>query len=166
MIKNILNRFGTIYYVQIWEKRIKVTDITTAAVFDEKALVAVNVQNNKEIIEAVGDNASLLAANKNIKIVEPFCHQRLLISDFDSAVILLQYIFSRSLNKNQIFSPRVVIHPMEKIEGDLGDVEIKAFQELALSAGAREVKVYQGEELAIHNFDFDSLISAGNDGIN
>jgi len=156
MIKSILNKFGTVLYVQIWEKRIKVTNITTKDIFDEKALVAVKSEKGKKSIEALGNNASLVT-NTNTIVSEPFSHKRLLLSDFTLAEILLQHIFS-TLQKGKFgVRPRVVIHPMEKTDGGLGQIEIRAFRDLAIGAGARETKVYQGKELLISSFDFDSL---------
>jgi len=156
MIKNILNKYGTVLYVQIWEKRIKVTNITTKDIFDEKALVAVKSEAGKKSIEALGNNASLVT-NKNTTVSEPFSHKRLLLSDFTLAEKLLQYIFNTVQKRKFGLLPRVVIHPMEKTDGGLGQIEIRAFRDLAIGAGARDVKVHLGKELSILNFDYDSL---------
>ncbi|MCK5725656.1 MAG: rod shape-determining protein [Thiotrichaceae bacterium] len=158
MIKKILDKFGTVLYVQIWEKRIKVTDITTKKIFDEKALVAVKNENGKKSIEAVGNNATLVS-NVNTSVSEPFSHERLLLSNFTLAEILLRYILNTLVKRKIFVSPKVVIHPMEKIEGGLGQIEIRAFRELAIGAGARDAKVHQGRELSILNFDYESLPS-------
>jgi len=156
MIKNILDKFGIVLYVQIWERRIKVTDITTQKVFDEKALVAVRNENGKKSIEAVGNSATLVS-NENISVSEPFSHERLLLSSFSLAEILLRYIFKTLIKRRTFVGLKVVIHPMEKIEGGLGQIEIRAFRELAIGAGARDVKVHQGNELSILDFDYESL---------
>lgn len=156
MIKKLLNKFGTVLYVQIWEKRIKVTNITTKEVFDEKALVAIRTEHGKKSIEALGNNASLVT-NSNTVVSEPFSHDRLLLSNFTLAEVLLQHIFNELLKRKIGIAPKVVIHPMEKIEGGLGQIEIRAFRDLAIGAGASDTKVYQGKELLIAGFDFDSL---------
>ena len=39
------------------------------------------------------------------------------------------------------------MHPLENIDEKLSEVEEKVFKELALSSGAREVKLWVGEEL-------------------
>lgn len=157
MIKNLLKKFETVLYVQIWETKIKVTNISTREVFEEKALVAIRTQDGKQIIEAVGNNASLIT-DENITIFKPFSHKRLLPSNFTTAEILLQHSFNLLLKKQRvIFRPRVVIHPMEKTDGGLGQIEIRAFRELAISAGARNVKVHQGKELSILNFEYEAL---------
>lgn len=46
--------------------------------------------------------------------------------------------------------PVVVIHPMEKIEGGLTEIERRAFQELATAAGARETVVHEGTEIPLY----------------
>ena len=56
-----------------------------------------------------------------------------------------------------IFAPTIIIHPLENIDETLSEVEEKIFKELALSAGAKTVKLWLGKELnddeilAMHN---------------
>ncbi len=158
MLKKLIDSFDTILYVQVWEKRIKVTNISTGTVFNEKPLVAISTDiKGKKIIKALGNESSLLAG-EGIKIVNPFSHIRTLISNFNVAERLLRHIFNMLLKGRFIQpSPRCVIHPMEKIEGGLTDVEERAFRELAISAGARDAIVYQGSELVITSFNYEQI---------
>ncbi len=158
MLKRLIDSFDTTLYIQVWEKRIKVTNISTGTVFNEKPLVAISTDiKGKKIIEAVGNKSSLLTG-EGIKIINPFSHIRTLISNFEVGERLLRYIFSTLLKGRFIQpSPRCVIHPMEKIEGGLTDVEERAFRELAISAGAREAIVYQGSELVIASFNYEQI---------
>ena len=152
MIKNIINKFGVTLYVQIWENRIKVSDVNSTNVFDEKPLVELDTTNKNKIrVTKFGNEAGTNAVN-------PFSHPRVLLSDFGVGEKLLQLIFNRMLD-NHFFSPQpaVVIHPMVKTEGGLTDVEIRAFRELCLGAGARDVVVYVGKPLHIQTIDFDKL---------
>ena len=160
MLNNLLNNFDSVIYIQIWENRIKATNIKTEQTFDEKPLLAIALNNKgAKIIEAVGNDAQLVTA-KDTQIINPFSHKRSLISNFEIGEKLLQHIISLLLN-NGIFSPRprVVVHPMEKLEGGLTIVEERAFKELAIGAGARDSLVYQGSELAILGFNYDKLKS-------
>ncbi len=76
MIRNFINKWGTTLYVQIWENRIKVTDINTNKIFDEKPLVQVEVKKNGvHVITAIGDAANFNSTN-------PFSHPRVLFADF------------------------------------------------------------------------------------
>jgi rod shape-determining protein MreB len=45
-------------------------------------------------------------------------------------------------------APLVIMHQEYKTEGGLGEVEIRVLRELALSAGAREVHVWEGAKLS------------------
>lgn len=154
--KQIPNKVSTTLYVQIWENRIKVTDISTGNIFDEEPLIAIQRNSKgKKVIVAVGNSASLPAYKKEgIEIINPFFHIRSLLSSFETGERLLQYIFGTLLKgvitKRGVIigaPPKVIMHPMEKIEGGLTDIERKAFRELAISAGAKDVVVYQGADL-------------------
>jgi len=80
-----------------------------------------------------------------INATTPFSTNRLLIGEFSIAEKLLNSGF-KELNKS-FFNPIAIIHPLEKIDDKLSEVEEKVFKELALSAGARKVKLWLGEEL-------------------
>lgn len=91
-----------------------------------------------------------IEARKEIEVVatEPFSHERVLIGSFARAVNTLKAgmkrVFEPSLFRT---SPLVVIHPLEKLEGGLTEVEERVLKEMALSAGARGVLVWVGAEL-------------------
>jgi rod shape-determining protein MreB len=46
---------------------------------------------------------------------------------------------------------------MEKTEGGLTIIEKRAFQELAISAGAYDVVVYLGNEIFIKDFNYEAI---------
>lgn len=158
MLRQIINKFGTSIYAQIWEDRIKLTDLSTKKVFDEKPLLAIERnKNNKAIVVSIG-NAAELASGNNIEIKNPFSHPRVLFADFPAGEKVLQYGV-RTLLGNKAFSPApaIIIHPMEKTEGGLTMIEVRAFRELAFGAGARDAVVYQGRELSVHEINFKSI---------
>ena len=158
MLRQILNKFGTTIYLQIWGNRLKLTDTRTGLIFDEKPLVAIKSDSKGHLsILAVGNSATD-AIGDNIEITNPFSHPRVLLSDFKVGERLLQYAFKEILS-NTILppSPRLVVHPMEKTEGGLTMIEVRAFRELALGAGARDAIIYQGRELSAQEIDFESL---------
>lgn len=159
MLKYFINKLGTDLYVQIWENRIKVTDIRTGKVFDEAPLLATRTEKGgRKVVVAVGDEVNNIPSDENIEITNPFSHPRALLNDFFVAEKLLQYIVRTLLGKKWISpSPRVVIHPMEKGEGGLTVIEHKAFRELALGAGARKVVLHQGQVLSTSLFDFEKI---------
>lgn len=148
--------FSNTLYVQIWVEHIKVTMIEDNNVFSEKPLLAIKTDHKgKRTVVAVGNAAETI---QDAEIINPFKHPRLLLAQFAMGEKLMQWIFHQ-LHQTKLFkpAPRVVIHPLEKLEGGLTDIERRAFEEMALGAGARDVVVYEGTELSIHNFDYAHL---------
>ncbi len=152
MIRKLINHFGTTLYVQIWEHRLKITNIQTLKVIDEKPLLKVDKhKHSAKKIMAYGNYPSAEGIN-------PFSHPRTLLSDFYVAEKLLKHLFNRSIQKRFYTpSPRIVFHPMEKTDGGLTMIEERAFTELGLSAGANRVVVYVGRELIPSQIDFSTL---------
>ena len=158
MLRQILNKFGTTVYLQIWENRLKLSNTRTGVVFDEKPLVAIESGSKGRLsILAVGSSAAA-AIGANIEIIKPFSHPRVLLADFKVGEKLLQYALREILGNNTLTpTPRLVVHPMEKTEGGLTMIEVRAFKELALGAGATDAVVYQGRVLSTQEIDFESL---------
>ena len=75
----------------------------------------------------------------------PFSTKRLLIGEFSIAEKLLKEGFKKLTNS--FIAPIVIVHPLENIDERLSEVEEKIFKELALSAGAKEAKLWLGKEL-------------------
>ncbi|MFT7223082.1 MAG: rod shape-determining protein MreB [Cellvibrionaceae bacterium] len=108
------------------------------------------------MIEAIGNSVKVLGKDKGHKIVNHFSHPRLSVNDFQLAEKVLMHAI-RVLHKNKLFapSPRIIVQPMEKLEGGITEIEKRVFRELCLGAGAREVFIHTGAELSIYNIDFD-----------
>lgn len=161
MFEGLFTKLDPVLYIQIWEERIKVTDIRTGELFDEAPLLAIEInKDGLKVVSAVGDDAKLINERDSIELISPFSHPRCLLNDFHVAERILQHIFGQILGKRFIApTPKVVVHPMEKNEGGLTVIEQKAFREMALGAGAREVLIYQGVELipSPATFDFEQL---------
>jgi rod shape-determining protein MreB and related proteins len=154
MFNKLVSKYSNILYVQIWESKLKITEAHSGRIVDEAPLVAVRTENDgKMIIEAVGNMAKLVAG-PNISVVNPFSHPRMLLSDFTIGEKLLVYCFKK-MSKGTLLAlrPVVVIHPMEKIEGGLTEIERRAFQELATAADARETFVHEGTEIPLHRLN-------------
>ena len=158
MIKQLLNRLGATLYVQIWADRIRMTDANTGQVHDEVPRVHYQVRRNGRFkVLAFGREAGAEAVN-------PFAHPRSLFADFIAGELLLNAMLKRYQSRHVLSpSPNIIIHPMEKTEGGLTTIEIRAFREMALGAGARGVVVYQGDELQSGQIDFDALERQGRD---
>jgi len=84
-----------------------------------------------------------------INAEQPFTTERMLIGTFSVAEPLLTQLITNVTPRSFIRqSLRVVIQPMELIEGGLSEVEERILKELALAAGAFKVALHVGAELS------------------
>ena len=151
--------FSNDLYIQAWEKRLKITNLTSHETFDEEPLAALQNGNREHpAIAAVGNAVKNLVNAHEYIILNPFSHPRLLVNDFQVAEKVLTYGV-RQLHKNKWFapSPRVIFQPMEKLEGGVTTIEERVYRELCLGAGAREVLLHTGKELSVYNLNFDQF---------
>jgi len=157
MLSKLFNK--NLLYIQIWENRVKITTKESGVQFDEEALMVLTSNSKGEdIIGSFGNLVKSYASENSFKIIKPFSHPRTLISDFIFAEKFMQYGVKEVLSGKFITpSPLIVIHPMEKVEGGITSVEKRAFQALAMRAGARDSIVHEGEELSIMGFDFNKV---------
>jgi rod shape-determining protein MreB len=145
-------------YIQVWEDRIKAVSIQTNEVYDQEPLVAIETKTDgTKIVFAIGSSCRSLDKNK-YQILNPFSHPRTLLLDFVVAEKVLQHAV-KEIHKSRHFAPapRVIFQPMEKIEGGLSPVEERAFRELCLGAGAREVIIHTGIELSPYGLNYDEI---------
>ena len=156
MLLKLIQRLvsGGPFYVRIRPQFLSVRDISAKKTIEDVPLVAI-AKGEKRSILAIGASAAIEASkSKNeYELINGFDHPRSIISDFTVAEKTLQYFF-RELIKNEIIrvSPIVVMHVLDKIDGGLTQVEIRALQELAAGAGAREAYVWTGRELMDYEF--------------
>jgi hypothetical protein len=82
-------------------------------------------------------------------VTPPFTTSRLLVGDFISASLALERLV-KQLYGNPFPSPRprMVMHPLEMTEGGLCGVELRAFYELADTAGSTHTAIHVGPELS------------------
>jgi hypothetical protein len=107
--------------------------------------VYVKVYENRLVLKKLEDGARPITVTAN----EPFTTKRLLVGQFAAAERSLKRGFKELFSSNWLSpSPVVVIHPMEKVEGGLSEIEDRIFRELAAGAGARKVVVWLGHELS------------------
>jgi rod shape-determining protein MreB and related proteins len=79
---------------------------------------------------------------------KPFSCPRALVGDFDAAQACLKTAISAVKSSSLTLRTRILIQPMEKIEGGLTQVEDRVFTELALRCGASKAVVWIGESLS------------------
>jgi rod shape-determining protein MreB len=161
--KFIAKYFDNILYIQMWSEMLRVQDVKSGADFYQPPYIALEKNSTgKFIVKAVGAEAKNLAGTANIDVTNPFAHPRLLVADFQKSEKILMHAV-REVCAKKLFppSPRVVIHPMEKLEGGLTDIELRVFRELCIGAGAREVFVYVGSPLTIQGFNYEDVKRQG-----
>jgi len=124
---------------------------------EDKPLVALAPgPKGKRIVVAVGSEAqaAFLKGDGSVTIHNGFDHPRSCVCDFDIAEAALRYFIRRVASRAKLIRPIIIVHPLEKIEGGLTQVECRALRELAESAGARKAYVWTGRVL-----DFQELTS-------
>ncbi|MBT4161057.1 MAG: rod shape-determining protein MreB [Gammaproteobacteria bacterium] len=160
MLKRLRGIWASTLYVQIWKDRLRVFDPSSNERFDETSLVAIR----DGMILAAGNEAKRYDGNRDVDLVNPFDHPRMLIGNWIVAERLLQHavrlLFKESLIRP---APKMILHPMESLEGGLSDVEKRALRELAISAGGRDVAIHVGPELARRDIQFESVQKAEDD---
>jgi len=77
-----------------------------------------------------------------------FSHPRMLVGNFTAAQSCLNSLLAQARGSGFALSVAVLIHPLEKIEGGLSQVEERLFHELAVGAGASKVLVWVGATLS------------------
>lgn len=149
----------TALYIQLSAQQLRVFNLATGAEFKETPLIAVEQNPACRLsVKAVGNDAQALVNTVGVEVVNPFSHPRLLIANFARAEKVMAFAI-KQVCRGRLFtaSPKVVLQPMEKLEGGITDVEVRAFRELCLGAGAREVVVYVGAPLTLTHFDYERI---------
>ena len=77
----------------------------------------------------------------------PFSHPRTLLGNVMNAEFFLKSLVAE-IGGGLLLKPAMLIHPLERIDGGLTQIEERAFQELAVGAGASRVKVWIGAALS------------------
>jgi rod shape-determining protein MreB len=140
MFNNLLGKFSHDLGIDLGTKNTLVYVVDKGLVVNEPSVVAINKRTN-EILE-VGEAAKKMVGKTpgHIEAIKPLVEG--IISDFEVTEKMLKYFIDKVHTKNfaLVSRPRVVIG----IPLDLTEVEKKAVEDAAKSAGAR--KVYLIEE--------------------
>lgn len=157
MLNMIRSLFSNTLYIRLREDRLRVTSIETLAEYDETPWIAIET-GKQRIVKAVGREAKQMRDQAGLEVTNPFSHPRLLVSRFETAEKLIQHGI-RTVCNNKIIAPHllVVMHPLEKLEGGITDLECRLYRELALGAGARKVFLHVDAELDVRNFNLANV---------
>jgi len=155
-MKNLLGKLVNPdpYYVRIKPQLLSVKDTGSGEVYEDIPVLAIS-KDKKPSVLGVGTQAEseAMKSRQPYILANGFAHPRTIIADFIIAEKTLQY-FIHQLAKAKLIrpSPIVIMHVLEKLEGGLTQVEIRALRELAAGAGAREVYIWCGPELQDFHF--------------
>ena len=95
-------------------------------------------------------NARNVAARNGVeqRPSKPFSHPRALVGNFVEAQATITAAVKAVRTSALPKLVRIVIHPMELVEGGLTQVEERVLRELAVGSGASKVVVWVGEALS------------------
>ncbi|HEV7587224.1 MAG TPA: hypothetical protein VGO40_03760 [Longimicrobium sp.] len=135
-------------YVQISPERILLRRVATGETVDDVPQVAIDAQGT---VVACGRAAAEAAKWRlDVRLVNGFSHPRSLIGDVEAAAVTLRCFLERLTPGMQRrwrrAKPDVVIHPADI--RDLSGLEAWGLQRVAELAGARNVRLWLGEEPA------------------
>ncbi|MFM9879283.1 MAG: rod shape-determining protein [Burkholderiaceae bacterium] len=143
----MLRYLSNVLYVQLSPERLTVRNAKTGEAVSEVPEIAISDGPRGKLI-AVGAEARALHSGQPVNIVNPFAHPRTLVSDFTLGQQVLKAFLQR-IGGQSIFTlaPEIVMHPQGNTAGGLTQIEIRTLHEMALGAGASQVKVWQGRLL-------------------
>lgn len=136
-------------YVRIQPDCMSVRHVESGREYHDVPVLAIEQKKSGGGMIAVGRAALTRLGQANVVLVNGFKHPRSLLADFTVAEQTLKYFLQQVLPRRWITpSPDLIIHPQAMLDGGLTEIEIRAFAELGFGAGARQVFVWTGPELA------------------
>lgn len=138
MFKKLLKRFSNDIGIDLGTTNTLVYVEGEGIVINEPSVVAINTKTGK--IVALGKEAKNMMGRtpEHIKVVRPIIDG--VISDYEVTEEFLSYLINKANSINKKFlGPRVVVG----IPIGITDVEVRAVEDAAISAGAREVFIIE-----------------------
>ena len=158
----MLSFFSPLVYIQISPNLLILKNLKTGLEISEVAEIALSLPPKPKVILGAGAEARLASASEPAQLIQPFAHPRSLVSDFASAEALIRIQLQRVLGKGWLrVAPSVVMHPLGNPDGGFTQVELRAFREMALGAGASTARVWTGRPLANHELLSDQAALSG-----
>ena len=158
----MLSFFSPLVYIQIAPNLLTLKNLKTGLEISEVAEIALSLPPKPKVILGAGAQARLASASEPGQLIQPFAHPRSLVSDFASAEALIRIQLQRVLGKGWLrVAPSVVMHPLGNPDGGFTQVELRAFREMALGAGASTARVWTGRPLANHELLSDQAALSG-----
>jgi len=141
MIKNIVGYFSPDMAIDLGTANTLVYVRRKGIVLNEPSVVAINANSRSDDTEvlAVGEAAKIMVGRtpESIKMIRPLKDG--VIADFKTTEAMLKYFVKSVLGRSFMLAPRLVVC----IPYGSTQVERRAINEAALSAGAREVNIIE-----------------------
>ena len=158
----MLSFFSPLVYIQISPHLLTLKNLKSGLEISEVAEIALSLPPKPKVILGAGAEARLASASEPAQLIQPFAHPRSLVSDFASAEALIRIQLQRVLGKGWLrVAPSVVMHPLGNPDGGFTQVELRAFREMAMGAGASTARVWTGRPLANHELLSDQAALSG-----
>ena len=128
----------------------KLLHAESGEILEEPPVVAFETHNGQHKILAIGREALVYKDRSDVTLANGFDHPRTLIADFIMAETALKHFMSRLPKPKAMrlrLPPVLVLHPLEKQEGGYTPIEMRAFRELGIGAGAWRVYIWTGRPL-------------------
>lgn len=143
--RNLFKSSDQIVYIRFTRDKVSFYYYPSDVRYEDEPIIAIKKKGKKEIISAVGKEVYDLKPEDTSVVHTPFKPFALEPDNFNLAEKVIQYLMKKGATfKGSLVAPRVIIHPNKTY---VAEGEEQAYRELALSAGARVVVVYVGDEL-------------------
>lgn len=130
-------------YIQVSPQLLTVRNVRTGATVSEVPEVLLGAPPKQALLAAGAQ-----ARRSGSAVINPFAHPRSLASDFTAGEQLMKAFLTRVAKRSLLAtSPRVVLHLPSDPAGGYTQIEVRAFREMALGAGAMKVTIWQGRAL-------------------
>ena len=103
--------------------------------------IYVKIYENRIHIRNIDDRKEI-----ELSATSPFTTERLLIGNFTVAQTLLTKGIKIVMGK-KFFPPIILMHPIDKTDGGLSQVEERVLKDLAIIVGAQKAVLWDGHEL-------------------
>ncbi len=159
----MLSFFSPLVYIQISPNLLTLKNLKTGLEISEVAEIALSLPPKPKVILGAGAATRLASASEPARTHPAFRapHGHWFL-DFASAEALIRIQLQRVLGKGWLrVAPSVVMHPLGNPDGGFTQVELRAFREMALGAGASTARVWTGRPLANHELLSDPAALSG-----
>lgn len=158
----MLGLFRNTLYVRIAAQRLSVLHVESGQEFADLPVLAVDRSSGKPVAVAIGSEAVARNGQPGVSLANGFDHPRTLLADFTIAEQTLRQFVAKAIPRSLFASaPVMVLHPLEKLEGGLTQIEARALAELGMGSGARKSWVWTGPALSVDELRQQSFPASG-----